>query len=361
MMENPIKSNSLPDRGSHPKNFLDLTIYISNGRIETNMFRNPVSKSDMYLNYFSAHPSSTRNSIPYSLALRIVRNCSVPSQRDKEFEDLRIGLVGNSNYPSEVVDAAFSRAKSQDRVEVLKQRKKENEDELGRTILVTPFHRTLLSLPHILRECATPLIGLNETFDSIFEKFPIVAWNRGPTLKQAFAPSKLCLEDPPAPGNHACQRKKCVTCNDIMSCKSVSINNYSRKVIGSNDCDTSWVVYALCCVPCNLWYIGKTYTSFRVRYSNHRSKINKKIRDFSDGSESTVREINFEPDQDSDGSIYLWKHFCLNHSDISTLKWMILHKIGKDGYDPSGGLLKWEHAYIDAFRTKWPLGLNNRS
>jgi hypothetical protein len=45
------------DPPSKSKDFQDLTIFILDGKIETKLYRNPVSKSNFYLNYFSSHPS----------------------------------------------------------------------------------------------------------------------------------------------------------------------------------------------------------------------------------------------------------------------------------------------------------------
>jgi hypothetical protein len=342
---------------ANSKNFLDVTLFILNGRIETRIYRNPVSKSDLYLNYYSAHPSSTRNSIPYSLALRIVRNCSIISFQTEAFDELKNALILNSAYPIEIVEMALDRAKSRPREEILKPRVIENEDEMGRTVFVTPYHDSLLAIPHILREAADSLKGLDKTFDNIFERPPIVAWNRGPTLKQSIAPSKLHTGDKPCPGTKKCDRRTCSACKDVMEGRQVTIGNFTRKIIGSNTCDSKWVIYGLCCVPCDKWYVGKTFNSFKTRWSAHKSKINSAIRDRAQGGSMGSQGFNSE----LEGVHYLVEHFCEAHPNISSLKWTILHHVGKGNYDPAGDLLKWEHAYIDGLGTIWPKGLNCRS
>lgn len=344
---------------SHSKDFLDVTLFVLSGRIETKLYRNPVSKSDLYLNYFSAHPTSTCDSIPYSLALRIVRNCSIDSNQNEAFEELRTALVERSFYPPEVVDSSLARAKSRSRKDILKPKVTENEDEIGRTVFVTPFHDSLLAIPHILRDSANSLKGLDTTFDLIFERPPIVAWNRGPTLKQAFAPSKLPTGEKPCPGTWKCARPSCSACSDVIEGKKVSHRDFSRRIIGHNSCDTKWVVYALICTSCNLWYIGKTFNAFKKRWSCHKSKINGAIRSHSAGLFTQGRNSQTH---DSDLDVfYLLEHFCNNHSNIASLKWTILHNIGKSNHDPSGNLLKWEHAYIEGLDTIWPNGLNTKS
>ena len=118
--------------------------------------------------------------------------------------------------------------------------------------------------------------------------------------------------------------------------------------MGVNYCNSKWIIYGLCCVSCDKWYIGKTYNSFKVRFSNHRSKIKKKI------EEGTITDA----DSTTEGEVHLWNHFVTHHNDISTLKWVIIDKRGKETYDPSGNLLVYEHAYIDYFNVKYPNGLN---
>jgi hypothetical protein len=147
------------------------------------------------------------------------------------------------------------------------------------------------------------------------------------------------------------KRNKCVQCCATIETEFVRINGKRRKVRGHNDCDSKWVVYALVCVECDLYYIGKTFTSFRTRWSNHKSKITRHIKE-------GIASLNgLTP---NDGDLHLVKHFCLKHKDLSSLKWVVVDTIGKTTTDPDGNLLKWEHAYIEHFCTLWPKGLNSR-
>ena len=45
---------------------------------------------------------------------------------------------------------------------------------------------------------------------------------------------------------------------------------------------------------------------------------------------------------------------------MATLRWQIIHCIGKETNDPAGNILRWEHAYIDFFDNLVPKGLNKR-
>ena len=168
-----------------------------------------------------------------------------------------------------------------------------------------------------------------------------------------------------------------VPCNDVMEGKKVKVGGFTRRILGSNSCDSKWVIYGLCCIECNLWYAGKTFNEFKSRYNTHKSKIKAAIRDTFSGAQSC----------DNEGVYYLLKHFVEKHPqmfeidptspslsvDLSNnlasrsntrkrknwpLKWTIFHHIGKTNHDPAGNLLKWERAYIEGLDTQWPKGLN---
>ena len=65
-------SYNIADRST---TFLDTKVSIKNGKISTTLYRKPTDRVQ-YLLPDSCHPSHVTSSIPYSLALRIVRICS---------------------------------------------------------------------------------------------------------------------------------------------------------------------------------------------------------------------------------------------------------------------------------------------
>jgi hypothetical protein len=100
----------------------------------------------------------------------------------------------------------------------------------------------------------------------------------------------------------------------------------SRRIRGTNDCDSKWVIYGICCTTCNLWYIGKTLTYFKVRWSNHKSNLKKNIEAYKDKGQLALDDLK------KDGKIqeyHLVKHFCMKHASITSLKWTIIENVGK--------------------------------
>ena len=73
-------------------NFLDMVIWIDhNGYLQTDLYQKP-GKKCQYLIPTSAHPTPTTQGIPYSLAYRLRRICSMVTVSHSE-EESSIGLI----------------------------------------------------------------------------------------------------------------------------------------------------------------------------------------------------------------------------------------------------------------------------
>ena len=84
-----------PDCGCTPSDslaFLDTLCKIQGGKIVTDLYRKKTDRNQ-YLLTSSCHPAHTTKNIPFSLALRIVRICSLPEDREKRFEELKCLLL----------------------------------------------------------------------------------------------------------------------------------------------------------------------------------------------------------------------------------------------------------------------------
>ena len=78
------ETNSIPD--------LDTKCQIKEGRIITDLYRKHTDQNQ-YLLTSSCHPIEVKNSIPFSLCLRIVRACSEPEDRESRFLELKTMLL----------------------------------------------------------------------------------------------------------------------------------------------------------------------------------------------------------------------------------------------------------------------------
>ena len=79
--------------------FLDVQVHLSNNHIQTDLHTKPTDKHQ-YLLKTSCHPNHTKQTIPFSLFLRIRRICSTDAFFDKRSEELIKHLVqrGYSRY-----------------------------------------------------------------------------------------------------------------------------------------------------------------------------------------------------------------------------------------------------------------------
>ena len=64
------------ERSKAQINFIDVTVYLDNGNIETDLYVKPTD-THQYLHYSSCHPYHCKKGIPYSQTLRLNRICSV--------------------------------------------------------------------------------------------------------------------------------------------------------------------------------------------------------------------------------------------------------------------------------------------
>ncbi|XP_074819362.1 GPI alpha-1,4-mannosyltransferase I, stabilizing subunit [Natator depressus] len=96
-------------QSTHEIHFLDTTVLINDGHINTTLYRKPTDRYS-YLHASSFHPDHTTRSIVYSQALRYNRICSNPSDRDKHLQDLYQAFL-QLQYPPVEVKKQIDRAR----------------------------------------------------------------------------------------------------------------------------------------------------------------------------------------------------------------------------------------------------------
>ena len=89
--------------------FLYTSLQIKDGRIVSDLYQKP-SDHNKYLLPSSAHPSHVTSSTPYSLALRIVRNCTEPEARDMRLEELKEMLLAR-DYKLNIINECIRKPK----------------------------------------------------------------------------------------------------------------------------------------------------------------------------------------------------------------------------------------------------------
>ena len=68
--------------------FLDTSCQIVDGKIEVDLYRKETDRNQ-YLLTSSCHPAHVTENIPFSLAMRIVRICTLEENRELRFSELK--------------------------------------------------------------------------------------------------------------------------------------------------------------------------------------------------------------------------------------------------------------------------------
>ena len=125
-------------------NFLDVTVSLIEGVIETDLFVKPTD-SHQYLQSSSCHPIHCKKGIPYSQALRLNRICSETNSFDKRCNDLERFLL-ERGYSSKLVQKEILRARKISRNELLdKEKSQGNVSKLTFNATYYPVFRHLKS------------------------------------------------------------------------------------------------------------------------------------------------------------------------------------------------------------------------
>ena len=91
-----------------------------------------------------------KTSIPYSQALRIKRICSKTTDFENHLQELKERLV-NPGYHKKSIDQQFSKVKTIDRNELLKEKTHDKETQ-NKTPLVLTYNRFLSNISNIVRK-----------------------------------------------------------------------------------------------------------------------------------------------------------------------------------------------------------------
>ncbi|OCT92924.1 hypothetical protein XELAEV_18015991mg [Xenopus laevis] len=216
-------------------NFLDTTIYIKNGTIQTSLYQKPTGRP-AYLMWDSFHPHHIKKSIVFSQALRYNRICSNLDDRYKHLHSLRETFVNQGYHPQ-------SNSNTRDTLLNYKEKTENN-----RVPIVVTYNPQLNIIRKIVRDLR-PMLHTDTRLKPIFPELPLLSYRQPPNLRKMIARSALPKTT-----------KAVYTILDHYSCAS------------------SNVVYIITCTRCCTGgiYIGDTGQKLRTRMNHHRHKINTK-------------------------------------------------------------------------------------
>ena len=255
--------------------FLDVMVSLKDGLIETDLYTKPTDKHQ-YLLISSCHPTHTKRSIPYSLALRLRRICSdndTYKQRCKELMDYLV----NRGYELNFLKTQIRRATDISPNDALKPKPKQQTDTVPFVITYNP------ALPNISRiiHKHSDVLYSSDRCKNVFTNLPLVAYRRckniSDILVRANLPEPTNTDQSRSPsGSFRCNKTSCTVCPFIDDGR----NQYSFYSTGQTfeikshiTCETSNVIYMIQCTKCNLQYIGETKRRLKDRFNEHRRPI----------------------------------------------------------------------------------------
>ena len=258
--------------------FLDVLCSIQNGRIDTDLYRKETDRN-MYLLPSSCHPPSCTKNIPFSLCLRIVRICSKPENREKQFLKLK-ELLENRGYSGKTVDRAIERARGIPRHVSLRRVLRPQEER--RPVFALTYDPRLPAIQNIQAKHWRSMISQDPYLSEVYPKPPLTAFRRQRNVRDHLVRAKVPTDPKPYPTRNQRGMKKCgkncTACPYIKEVKSLYINNSEWKLNKSFNCEVFNCIYLIECKKnnCKMKYVGETKRILKFRLAEHRGYITNK-------------------------------------------------------------------------------------
>ena len=170
--------------------FLDTACKIIERKIIVDLYRKPTDRNQ-YLLTNSCHPAHVTKNIPYSLALKIIRICTLPTDRDKRLEEVRDMLL-ERDYKAGIIEAAIQKAKKIDRKDAIK--KVETKNTNRSPVFILTYDPRLPSVTDIVRRHWRYMVK-DPYLAEVFKEPPLIAYKTAQNIKDKIIRAKV----PPLP------------------------------------------------------------------------------------------------------------------------------------------------------------------
>ena len=272
--------------------FLDTFVYLKSGVLHTKPYSKPCD-NHQYLNPTSCHPTHTINNIPYSIAYRIFKICSEPSEYMKSKLEYSMYL-GNRGYSKECINIAFDKVEKLDRMSLIYNNKSEKIDstcyKYRNFPLVCDFNPDLPPIGKIVNKYKHLLELDVKTTEVIRPENVFVSYRGNRTIQEILVPSKLKVFDTvnnevnllpvqDLVGCFQCE-KVCKLCRDFLVSPSHITSFHTEKKFNFShklNCKSKFVIYLVNDIVCKRTYTGSTETGMTERWRNHKSHIRKRV------------------------------------------------------------------------------------
>jgi hypothetical protein len=266
--------------------FLYLKIWVdSEGYIQTDIYIKDNAKNT-YLLPVSNHPSHCCKNIPYSLAFRVLRNCSQEEQREARFEELSDKMV-KRGYRKKLVSNAIENVKELKREQVL-QKVQRADSQGNRVRAIFRYDKRLPNLSSIFKRDWQTMVDDDQRLLEVYPDPPMVCFRRGRNVRETLCQAKL----PPArisrheDGFRRCKKAQCRLCpytnlrpGEVLKSIKISSTGVELPISGQLTCQSSNLLYIGSCAkgdrtcPDRPQYCGETGKTAEERFVGHRNSI----------------------------------------------------------------------------------------
>ena len=251
--------------------FLDIKIIKKDDNIVTDIYHKPTDTKN-YLLFSSHHPRHVKISLPYSLALRIIRIVSDENQRKLRLKELERDLL-KRRYPKSIIKTGLDKAIAHNRLELLKPKNVTPTDTHILPVVTTnnPHNTNLFNV--VSNTIST--LNRDVTFKSILPNLKLINSKRQPPrLSNLLIRAKFTDNNKNRHTVTKCAEKRCGTCSVILQGSEYTLKSTGEtiKVKEDFDCKATYVIYIIKCLGCGHDYIGST-NNLRHRVALHKSHI----------------------------------------------------------------------------------------
>ena len=232
----PGKIKFEPEYNEKYLDFLDVRVHLRGGYLIPEIHSKPTDLHE-YLNPVSSDPPQVAKNNPYSIALRIRRNCSDRMEQDQFFVDNLIkykAYLLHSGYDSEMVDEQFVKVAKMKRKETLKTRTKPKL-KWRKYSFVTTWDPEFPDIREALHKFTNVLME-DEECREVFPKgsFRVVFKKGHKNLKEIIAPSRsmFSIMEGPCGKNRLGKEGSCKKCGKC----GMSDRGRKKKNINLNNC-----------------------------------------------------------------------------------------------------------------------------
>ena len=211
--------------------YLDTLCSIEKGKIEIDLYKKKTDRNQ-YLLPNNCHVKTVTKNIPYSLALRIVRICTKPVQKDLCLKELRELLLERS-YSTKLIDCSISRARDIPRQIAFKKVIIKSKDSQG-PIFALQFDPRLPSIQNLQAKHWRSMTSQNQYLKSVFPRPPLTAFRRQANIRNLLVRAKVAgpprlYQSRSLKGMVKCG-KGCTACPFLETAKNIKID---KKTLGT--------------------------------------------------------------------------------------------------------------------------------